>query len=107
MISHEQHIEKIERVKKVIDTFLSYEEISINELSKILDMKPSTVQRDLNNIEYITLIYGTEAKEILSKISNKLKKNKNLGLIKGGTNSTKNNEPLRDENGKFIGNKKR
>ena len=107
MISHDQHIEKIERVKKVIDTFLSYEEISINELSKILDMNPSTVQRDLNNLDYIQLAYGEQAKEKFIQISLKLNQNKKNGLSRGGIISTTNNVPIRDENGKFTGNKKR
>lgn len=107
MFSHAQHVEKIERVKKVIDTFLSYEEISINELSRVTRISSSTIQRDLNDLEYIRMIYGGKSKEVFEKISERLKKNRKNGLSKGGTISTTNNEPIRDENGKFTGNKKR
>ena len=92
MLSESQIIEKKDRIKTVVDNFLSYDQISINELAQLIKVPSSTIQRDLNNIEYITLIYGTQSKEILLRISNKLKENKNFGVIKGGTNSTKNNE---------------
>ena len=107
MISHAQHVEKLERVKKVIDTFLSYEDISINELSKITKISSSTIQRDLNDLDYIRMVYGGRSKEVFEKISERLKKNRKNGLSRGGTISTTNNIPTRDENGKFTGNKKR
>ena len=107
MLSEAQILEKEERVKRVVNKFLENEQITINELSKQLNIPFSTIQRDLNNVEYISSIYGESAKEILLKINNKLKSNKSNGLIRGGINSANNNEPIRDENGKFIGNKKR
>lgn len=107
MISHAQHVEKLERVKKVIDIFLSYEDISINELSKITKISYSTIQRDLNDLDYIRMVYGYKSKEVFEKISERLKKNRKNGLSRGGIISTTNNEPIRDENGKFTGNKKR
>ena len=107
MISHAQHVEKLERVKKVIDTFLSFEEISITELSKLTKISSSTIQRDLNDLDYIEKVYGNSSKEVFEKISERLKKNKENGLSRGGVTSTTNNIPIRDENGKFTGNKKR
>ena len=107
MISEAQYKEKMERIKLVVDTFLSYEQISITELSKIIQIPTSTIQRDLNNIEYIGLIYSKDAKEKLKQISERLKLNKANGLRIGGINSTINNIPIRDENGKFTGNKRR
>ena len=39
---------------------------------------------------------------ILIQISEKLKNSKKKGLSIGGIHSTTNNEPIRDENGKFT-----
>ena len=107
MLSDEQINKKTERIKKVVDAFLSYENISINQLSKIIGIPSSTIQRDLNEVEYITAIYTDRSKEVLTIISEKLKENKKFGLSRGGIISTTNNMPIRDENGKFTGNKKR
>ena len=46
-------------------------------------------------------------KEKFIQISLKLNQNKKNGLSRGGIISTTNNVPIRDENGKFTGNKKR
>lgn len=106
MLSEQQYEKKLERIRLVVDSFLS-NNVSITELSTFINISKSTIQRDLNDIEYIREIYGGEAKDILKRISDKLKKNKENGLSRGGINSTTNNEPIRDENGKFTGNKKR
>ena len=98
---------KRNRIKRVVDEFLSYENITIDQLSTILEIPPSTIQRDLNDFKYIQMIYGHKAKEKLIQISTKLKQNKEQGLIRGGIISTTNNEAVRDENGKFIGNRKK
>lgn len=100
MISFAQHVEKLERVKKVVDTFLAYDNMSINKLSKMLKISSSTVQRDLNDVEYIMMIYRDKAKEKLQKISEILKQNNTR--IKNDTN-----EFTGDENGKITSNKKR
>ena len=107
MLSEEQYLHKQERIRFVVDSFLEQENLSINELSKNIGISSSTIQRNLNNIDLINIIYGERAKEILIKISRRLKNNKINGLSRGGINSTINNEPIRDANGKFIGNKKR
>lgn len=107
MLSEEQIEKKKERIKKVVDTFLQYENISINELSQIINVSSSTIQRDLNDVEYISEVYGTQTAEILRIVRRKLSINKNNGLSRGGIASTTNNEPIRDENGKFTGNKRR
>ena len=99
--------ERKKRVKIVVEAFLSYDDITISQLSKIINVSSSTIQRDLNDVNYIQMVYGKTAKDILIKISEKLKINKKNGVVKGGVNSTTNNEPVRDENGKFTGNKKR
>lgn len=107
MFNESQVIEKKKRIKLVVDTFLSYEDITINELSKILNISSSTIQRDLNDVEYIHDIYEEKTKDILTEIREKLKNSKKKGLSRGGINSTTNNEPIRDENGKFTGNRKK
>ena len=107
MLSEDQIEEKRKRVKFVVDSFLSYNDISISQLSKIINVSSSTIQRDLNDVEYIRNIYGARAKNILIKISEKLKNSKKKGLSIGGIHSTTNNEPIRDENGKFTGNRKK
>lgn len=107
MLSKAQQIEKKNRIKFAVDSFLEYENISINQLSRIINIPSSTIQRDLNDVESIIEIYDSKAKKVLEQISDKLKKNKVDGLSRGGITSTTNNVPIRDENGKFTGNKKR
>ena len=72
MLSESQQIEKKEKIKKAVDGFLD-NDISIDELSKKIDIPSSTIQRYLHDVEYIVLIYGSEAKEKLIKINEKLK----------------------------------
>lgn len=107
MLSDQQIQEKKERIKKVIEAFLSYDNITIAELSEVTNVSSSTIQRDLRNFDFIQMIYLEKSKEVLEIISEKLNKSKEYGLSRGGINSTTNNEPIRDENGRFIGNKKR
>ena len=107
MLSNEQQLQKERRIKLVVDTFLENENVSIDELSQKLKISSSTIQRDLNNIEEITSIYGAIAKEKLIVIRDRLKRNKQKGTSLGGTISTTLNVPIRDKNGKFTGNKKR
>ena len=106
MLSKSQQIEKEENIKKVVEAFLS-SDVSINELSKMINISSSTIQRYLNDVDYITMIFGSSAKEKLMLINAKLKANKQKGHSKGGIISTTNNEPIRDENGKFTGNRKK
>ena len=107
MQSEKQRLEKEQRIKHVVDSFLKYEDVSINQLSRLLKIPSSTIQRDLNDVDYISAIYGVAAKEKLLIIRDRLKKNKEKGTSRGGIISTTINEPVRDENGKFTGNKKR
>lgn len=107
MLSEEQIEKKKKRIELVVDTFLSFNNLSIEELSKELNIPKSTIQRDLNDLEYIKMVYSGNYLEILKQISDKLKQNKKEELSKGGINSTNINEPIRNNDGKFIGNKKR
>ena len=107
MLSQAQIDEKKARIKKVVDAFLKYEDVTILELEEIIKIPKSTIQRDLNDIDYIQMIYADESKEKLKQISEKLKLNYKKGTHKGGIVATTNYEPVRDEDGKFIGNKKK
>ena len=107
MLSEAQEIEKTKKIKLVVDEYLKYDNITIEELSKIVKIPSSSIQRYLNDIHYIISIYGENSKEILKQIKEKLSKSKEFGKSKGGTISTINNVPIRDNNGKFRGNKKR
>lgn len=107
MLSEEQIEKKKKRIELVVDAFLSSNDLSIDELSKKLNIPKSTIQRDLNDLEYIKMVYSGNSLQILKQISDKLKQNKKEGLSKGGVNSTNLNQPIRNNDGKFIGNKKR
>lgn len=92
-----------ERIKKVVITFLEKPNITIKELSDELKIPTSTIQRDLNNFERISNIFGIEnTPRILESIKIRLMANKKEGVSKGGMISTINNITLRDNEGKFV-----
>lgn len=101
-----QQVDIIERVKKIVIEFLS-NDYSIQELSDKINIPTSTKQRDLNNTNLIKSIFADESDRVISLISTKLKNNKVEGNKLGGINSTNLNEPIRDDLGKFIGNKRK
>lgn len=107
MLSESQIKEKEKKIKLVIDEYLKHDNVSIEELSMIVNIPTSSIQRYLNDVDYIHSIYGSNAKYILEQISYKLLSSKQLGVHKGGINSSMNNIPLRNTDGKFTGNKKR
>lgn len=107
MLSKAQEEEKNAKIELVVNEYLKYDNITIEELSKIVKIPSSSIQRYLNDVNYIVAIYGTKSKEVLNRIKEKLSKSKEIGKSKGGTISTINNAPIRDCNGKFTGNKKR
>jgi hypothetical protein len=102
MISQEQEIKINEKILKVVKAFLETKG-SMEEISKITEISSSSVQRYLNDEVRITNLLGKETYDEIVKI---IEENKLNGLKKGGTISTSKNEPIRDENGHFIGNKK-
>ena len=108
MLSVKQRKEKIDRISMLVDIYISDNTIvSISDLSKKTGISTSTIQRDLNEVEYIQEIYGSEASEKLKIIKKKLEQSKRAGLSKGGQISVKKNEPLRNEDGKFVGNRRK
>lgn len=102
MLSKNQQIEKLEKVKKVVNLFLSEDNLTINDISKITGIASSSVQRYLHD-PFILEIFGTDAEQILSEIEMKLKQNSDNGRILGGQVFSNNNTSLKDENGHFIG----
>ena len=103
MLSKAQEIEINEKVLKVTEEFINTG-FSIEEVSNITGISKSSVQRYLNDEKRIVDLLGREAYD---KIQEMLKYNKQEALSKGGYISTKNNMPIRDENGKFAGNVKK
>lgn len=106
MLSEKQIKEINNRIRITIDFFITHD-VTLKELSCILNIPFSTIQRDLNDINRIKEIYAGESEEVLALIREKLIKNKNQGLSNGGKTSSLTNEVLRDDNGKFTGNIKK
>ena len=106
MLSEEQQLIKKEKIKIVVESFLK-EKKTIDEIFIETKISSSSVQRYLNDAEYIKEIYGANSEFIIEEIQRKLQKNKEEGLSKGGTNFAKNNISTKDENGHFTGSKKR
>lgn len=101
MLSEEQKRKKDLKILKVTSEFIN-NPLSIEEISQITGISSSSVQRYLNDKRIIELL----GKETYDEIKHLLKIRKMQAVSKGGFVSTRNNEPVRDENGKFIGNKK-
>ena len=84
---------------------------------KGIETSSSTVGRDLStNLERYYLFLNSkndkayldeEQQRIIDFIKEKRKSNKYEGKIRGGVNSSSNNEIIRDENNHFKGSKKR
>ena len=103
MLSKAQEIEINEKVLKVAREFINTG-YSIEEVSNVTGISKSSVQRYLNDEKRIVNLLGHDS---YNKIQEMLKVNKQEGLSKGGSISTTNNTPIRDENGKFAGNVKK
>ena len=91
-------LKKMQQIIKILPTCKSIKEIS--EQTKI---PTSTIQRYLNKEE---LLIDIISKEELTFIKNWLINAKKEGIKKGCTNSQEKNSYLKDDKGKFIGNKK-
>lgn len=102
MTSELQQKEIDKKVSLVVKEFLKTND-TISNIATKLSISSSSVQRYLNS-ERIVELFGPEVKAL---IETKLAKNKQEGLSKGGIISTSMNEPIRDSEGHFIGNKKR
>ena len=103
MVSEKQEREINEKILKVTEEFINTG-FSIEEVAQITGISKSSVQRYLNDEKRIVDLLGHDA---YNKIQEMLKINKQEALSKGGYISTRNNRPIRDENGKFLGNIKK
>lgn len=103
MLSELQLKEKIEKIRIIVKSFLQYN-VSINELSKIINIPSSTIQRYLQDKESICNEFGFQ---VYNDIQIRLVKNKELGNSKGGKVSTSRHSVLKDKEGKFQGVKRR
>ena len=106
MLSEEQYNEKIQKVTETVTEFLKNKK-TIREISEITGISKSSVQRYLNDEEYIKIIFGGEASFIIEEINRRLEENQIEGTKLGGTNFALNNEPIKDNLGHFKGSRKK
>ena len=92
---------KIYNVNTAINLFLE-KDCYIEEIAILMEVSSSSVQRYLNDPIAKTLF----SKEQLEKVQNKLAKNKEKGVKKGGITSQQKNQYVKIKNGKFNGCKK-
>ena len=102
MVSIEQRREIDLKIMKTVRTFLEFP-LSMEEIAAITGIPSSSVQRYLNDKRIIELF----DKNVYDTIQALLKKNRLESRKKGGIISTTNNVPVRDDDGKFSGNKRR
>lgn len=93
---------KEKNILNVVKIFLENPKLTIKEISEITGISSSSVQRYLND-PIIKEIFNDETFE---KIHDLLNQNKLTARRKGGINSFQNNEPIKDQNGRFIAVKK-
>lgn len=92
---------KINNVSTAISLFLK-KDCYIEEIAKIMEVSSSSVQRYLND-PIATLLFS---KEEIEKVQNKLAKNKERGVKKGGITSQLKNQYVKTRYGRFNGCKK-
>jgi hypothetical protein len=103
MLSDEQEKKKLLRIKQVAEYFLANGG-SIKDIETALDIPKSSIQRYLSDQTAITsLLSESDYKKIESLLLN----NKKEGLSRGGRNFALNNDPTRNEIGKFTGSRKK
>lgn len=106
MLSNTQYEIKKEKVRKVVVTFLSGN-YNIEDVSRITNISSSSVQRYLNDKEFISTCFPGEESGIIVKINEKLNNNKQEGLSRGGINYSINNDCTKDKLGHFTGSRKK
>ena len=106
MLSEAQARIKKENIAKVVRVFISTD-YTIDEVAEQTKISSSSVQRYLNDEASIREIFGLDADYIIPIIKNGLKKNKQDGLVRGGTNSSQRNVALKDELGHFKGSRRK
>lgn len=102
MLSPDQQREKDLKILKTTSEFIN-RPVSLDEISKITGFSSSSVQRYLND-KRIRVLLGEEVYQEIQELLKFLKKN---ALSAGGTISSSKNEPIRNQSGQFIGNKRK
>jgi len=85
-----------EKEKLVVSYFVNHPESFISEVSLQTGVSKSSVQRYLKKHGNILISEG-------KTINDQLTKNRKRGQYQGGIQSFKNNDCLKDKNGRFIG----
>ena len=102
MIREEQQKQINKNILIVVEEFLAHGG-TMEEIASRTNLTSSSVQRYLNSEKIIELLDN----EIYNQVQEKLKENRKIGCSKGGYISTRNNEGIRSEDGRYIGNRKR
>jgi len=92
---------KDKKICLVVKSFLknpTYTMLELSELPELKGISKSSIQRYLND-SLIISIFGRKTYEEIQEL---LKNNISNARKKGGINSFKNNEPIKDDKGKFI-----
>ena len=95
-------MDKEKKICITVKAFLEHPNFTNEELSKLTGFSSSSVQRYLND----PIIKELFNDETFSKIKELLSNNIKDARRRGGINSFQNNEPIKDDAGYFIGNKK-
>ena len=116
MLSDRQVIDKLIKVKKTVDSFLGEKkedgtfdvnDKTIEQVSLETGYSSSSVQRYLNDHNYIKKLYPDDYKLRISIINLRLSKNKVEGNKKRGINFIANNTAIKDELGHFNGSRRK
>ena len=94
--------EKEKKILITVKAFLEHPNFTNEEIARLTGYSPSSVQRYLNDPS-IKEIFNEET---FNKIKELLSNNITNARRKGGFNSFQKNEPIKNERGVFIGNKK-
>ena len=94
--------DKEKKICITVKAFLEHPNFTNEELAKLTGFSSSSVQRYLND----AIIKEIFSEETFNKIKELLSNNIKDARRKGGINSFQNNEPVKESNGYFNGNKK-
>ncbi len=94
--------DKEKKICITVKAFLEHPNFTNEELAELTGFSSSSVQRYLND----PIIKELFSEETFNKIKELLSNNIKDARRKGGINSFQNNEPIKDVDGRFIGNTK-
>lgn len=107
MISEEQKTTMLKKLKDILSVMNNTG--SIKEISDLTKIPTSTIQRYLNRKDLLLELLNDDVlcEKVFKNNQEWLKKSKEEGLKRGGENSQINNYYIKDELGRFNGNKKK